>query len=399
MSYDKNNPLIIGLTGSFGSGCTYIAENILSSHYESGSLSGIVKDLYEQIVGRKHECRNDLQEFGDQQRNEKGKDFFANEVIALINKSDKNEWVVDSIRNPAEIQAFRNRSRNFYLIGVYAEKETRWQRIKEKNEYKGDRNRFDKDDEKDTGKDSPAYGQRVSDCYYEADIVLRNEEEVIALGNKEFNNFAAKVMHFVELMKAPLTNKQVTGNDEAIMAMAYAASQRSSCLQRKVGAIITDGKGNVISSGFNEVPPGENPCLDEHTECYRAVQRNNFLKCLQDIIPDFVEKYAPKVNEQFKGRFRVLDLCRALHAEENAILNLARHGRAAIAEECTLYTTTYPCRMCANKIAQLGIKRVVYLEPYPDDEAKAILEANEVKTEFFEGIAFRAYFRVYGDKR
>ena len=56
--------------------------------------------------------------------------------------------------------------------------------------------------------------------------------------------------------------------------------------------------------------------------------------------------------------------------EENAIVNLARNGRSVPLEECVLYTTTYPCRMCANKIANVGIKQVVYLEPYPDQRAK-----------------------------
>jgi deoxycytidylate deaminase len=88
-----------------------------------------------------------------------------------------------------------------------------------------------------------------------------------------------------------------------------------------------------------------------------------------------------------------------LHAEENAIVNLARNGRSVPLERCTLYTTTYPCRLCANKIVNVGIKRLVYLEPYPDQEAKKILEHGAVRDEFFEGITFKAYSRVYGEKR
>ncbi|NCO65633.1 MAG: hypothetical protein COW32_09050 [Candidatus Aquicultor secundus] len=59
---------------------------------------------------------------------------------------------------------------------------------------------------------------------------------------------------------------------------------------------------------------------------------------------------------------KVLDLCRALHAEEHAILRMgARH----MPGELTIYTTTFPCLLCANKIVQAGIKNVVYIEPYP----------------------------------
>ena len=105
------------------------------------------------------------------------------------------------------------------------------------------------------------------------------------------------------------------------------------------------------------------------------------------------------IMELFRRKFRLLDTCRALHAEENTIVNLARNGRSVPLGQCTLYTTTYPCRLCANKIVNLGIKRVVYLEPYPDPEAKVILRAGGVTDEFFEGITFKAYSRVYGERK
>ncbi len=100
-----------------------------------------------------------------------------------------------------------------------------------------------------------------------------------------------------------------------------------------------------------------------------------------------------------KRNLKMLDRCRALHAEENAIVSLAKNGGSSRLEECTLYTTTYPCRLCANKIVNLGLKRVVYLEPYPDQEAKAILRDANVEDEFFEGITFKAYSRIYGEKK
>lgn len=59
----------------------------------------------------------------------------------------------------------------------------------------------------------------------------------------------------------------------------------------------------------------------------------------------------------FKKRFKILDYCRALHAEENAILNVTRTGSSSELKEATLYTSTYPCNLCANKITQVGIKR------------------------------------------
>ena len=63
-------------------------------------------------------------------------------------------------------------------------------------------------------------------------------------------------------------------------------------------------------------------------------------------------------------------------------------------KDATLYTTTYPCNLCANKIAQVGIKNIVYFEPYPMEEAKNILAKHEVNQIPFEGITYNGYFRL-----
>ncbi|MGE5541956.1 MAG: hypothetical protein ACM3WT_02865 [Bacillota bacterium] len=81
-------------------------------------------------------------------------------------------------------------------------------------------------------------------------------------------------------------------------------------------------------------------------------------------------------------------------------MNVARLGGGSIAlNVARLYTTTYPCNLCANKIAQVRISEVIYFEPYPMEEAQAILSKNNVRQKSFEGITFRCYFRVYGGGR
>ena len=182
------------------------------------------------------------------------------------------------------------------------------------------------------------------------------------------------------------------------MAMAYATSQRSSCMKRKVGAVIVDDLGNVISSGYNEVPTEERPCQQEYTRCYRGHVADKFFEWLTKEVPG-VQKKELQVRKRFRESFRILDYCRALHAEENAILTLARNGNSVPLDKCTLYTTTYPCRMCANKILSVGIGRVVYLEPYPQKEAQAILRNIRKTVKFFEGVTYRAFFRLYGEQK
>ena len=175
------------------------------------------------------------------------------------------------------------------------------------------------------------------------------------------------------------------------MSMAYANSMRSSCLQRKVGALIIDTFGNVFSSGYNEVPSLERPCDNIYGECYRKHIRKDLRDKICELLKD--ENVADNISDIVKNNSKMLDYCRALHAEENAIVNMARLSVSVDLSKSTLYTTTYPCNLCANKIAQVGIKRIVYYEPYPQEEAKKTLDKHKVVQEPFEGVTFNAYFK------
>lgn len=400
-----NNPHIIGLAGSFGSGCSYIANYILKDRrgYQFLSLSEhVLKSLFKENTRKNPDQvpRRELQVFGDQIRERKGHGFFAEEIIKRIKegqtKKANGKWVVDSIRNPAEIRALRRFSQNFFLFGVYSEKEVRWVRTKPR--YGNNRREFDEDDQNDTGEDNPLHGQRVGDCFYEADIVFKNNDRYETVGNEDFDKFAGRIGEYVDLVSQPLRRQGPIRQEEALMAMAYAISQRSSCLKRKVGAVIVDPSGNVISSGFNEVPSTEKPCEKKYKCCYRDWVCSKFFENLKGKVPE-TENKEGELRVLFRKQFKILDYCRALHAEENAIVNLARYGSSAPLDECTLYCTTYPCRMCANRIVQLGIGNIVYLEPYPDLEAKVILKRGGVEHIFFEGVTFKAYFRLYGEEK
>jgi deoxycytidylate deaminase len=95
---------------------------------------------------------------------------------------------------------------------------------------------------------------------------------------------------------------------------------------------------------------------------------------------------------------KLLDYCRALHAEERAMLNLARSG-ANYGEKATLYTTTFTCNMCANKVVELGISEVVYSEPYPIKEAMQILSDANIRITPYQGVTHKGYFRLMEDNR
>ena len=222
-----------------------------------------------------------------------------------------------------------------------------------------------------------------------ADIILLNNENIVP-GNKNEELFLAKLQHNVHLIEG----KEIFSPTyvETNMAIAYASSMRSSCLKRKVGAVIVDLAGDVFSSGYNEVPAANNTCKCEYGMCYRDKLKKDYKESLNSIIKK--EKERDLSYALFKKNFKILDYCRALHAEENAILNVARVGASAALPTSILFTTTYPCNLCANKIAQVGIKHIVYFEPYPMDEAKKILADKGVEQEPFEGVTYSGYFRL-----
>jgi deoxycytidylate deaminase len=376
------------MVGSFGSGCTKIANEFIEDKgYKSVSLSKILRDFYyieHSDKKGKDISRRELQNFGNILRQKNGNDFLAVKANELIDSEKEQEkWVIDSIRNEGEVNFFKDKYPNFYLIGIFADCDIRWKRVNEL--YDNDRREFDKDDTKDSG-EKIEYGQRVKNCFNMSDIIISNEEDIPNIECETGKALKRKIERYIGLIEG----KEFAPNEhEGLMAMAYANSLRSKCYKRKVGALIVDDYGHIISSGYNEVPSKMKACADDFGECYRDRIRNNNVGEFRQYIKDNVEE--GEVINSLKEKYKMLDYCRALHAEESAIINIARFGSSNLLKGATLYSTTYPCNLCANKIVQVGIKKVIYVEPYPQEEAKKILK--NIKTEPFEGVLYNGYFK------
>jgi dCMP deaminase len=140
--------------------------------------------------------------------------------------------------------------------------------------------------------------------------------------------------------------------DAYFMTVATVVSTRSTCLRRTVGALIVQDR-RILATGYNGAPSGLQHCLD--------------IGCLRK-------------NRNIKSGERH-ELCRGLHAEQNAVLQAAVYG-VGIAG-ATLYATHQPCVLCAKMIVQAGIKRVVFGGPYPDDLARSVLEEGHIELERF----------------
>ena len=141
--------------------------------------------------------------------------------------------------------------------------------------------------------------------------------------------------------------------DEYFMSIAELAKTRSNCIRRQVGAVLVNNKHQIISTGYNGVPRG-------------------IPHCTKDTCTKLYEKSGEK-NE----------VCPAVHAELNAILQAATAGISS--EGTTLYSTTRPCGNCTMAIINAGIKRVVYIEEYTDPILRSgWLDSSDVVFERFE---------------
>ena len=131
-------------------------------------------------------------------------------------------------------------------------------------------------------------------------------------------------------------------NDEYFMSMAKLVATRSTCIRRQVGAVIVKDK-RVLSTGYNGAPKGSRHCEE--------------LGCIREILD------VPSGTRH--------ELCRGVHAEQNAVVQAAYFGVSV--KDASIYTTTYPCSMCAKIIINAGIIEIVYGEGYPDDLSKELL--------------------------
>lgn len=379
----------MGLTGAFGSGTTFIAENFFSKieNFERCSLSKVLKDRYTKQTGKDYQNRHELQEFGNKLRKEDPAILAKLLDEMIIAQNSKNNIIIESIRNPAEIQYFREKYPEFILVGIFADYSVRWERVKDS--YNGSKDSFDIDEQRDKGSYEPIYGQKISDCFFESDLILSNNEHIACDGqNEAYQNMRNKIRGYLMALEDPSNSNPTL--KETLMAAAYTSGRRSRCLKRKVGAVIADRYDRIISSGFNGVPRGLMECRPSLGSCYRDMKREEIANRIKR---DINTESSSISTDTIKRNVKLLELCRALHGEESAILNLV--GRGVDLTDSTIYVTTYPCNLCANKIVQVGIKKVIYFEPYPVEEAKKIFNDAHVTSEPFEGVTFRAFFKFY----
>lgn len=141
--------------------------------------------------------------------------------------------------------------------------------------------------------------------------------------------------------------------DQYFIDITHLVATRSTCLRRQVGALLVKDR-NILATGYNGTPSGVTHCED--------------VGCLR-------ERLQVPSGERH-------ELCRGLHAEQNAIIQAARHG--VNIDGATLYCTTMPCIICTKMLINAGIRRIVYEEGYADELAREMVAEAQIAVDQFQ---------------
>ncbi|MBG3047915.1 deoxycytidylate deaminase [Proteus mirabilis] len=437
-----SNELIIALCGTVGSGVRKLKESLIEQfenfnykvkHIRISDLIAEQNESPQKIKNLSGYSRYEkLQDLGDELREKNTNNICAQLAIRRINiwrhrtygtelkenespkhtkTLDKVVYIIDQLKNPAEVGLFRTvYKNNFYLIGLLRNVNERERNLRadglDDSEIKLLINR--------DRKNKASYGQQVEDTLQLSDYFIRNIEQLSEI-NKSVNRFIS-LIHGVDHITPT--------KDEIGMFTAYNSSLRSACLSRQVGACIVDDEGNVLSTGCNDVPKfkgglynaesvSDNRCHNVgrcSNDLHKSMLRKQIIDILQDESIDDAENLASKIMNNTKAKY-IIEYSRAIHAEMDAIMSLARNTSVGTVDKI-MYCTTYPCHNCARHIVAAGIKKVVYIEPYEkslsrdlhDDAICHTDDMSESKVLFanFEGVSpnrYSSFFKYHSARK
>ena len=326
--------MILGVSGLNGAGKGEVVRCLEARSFHALSLSDVIRDeLRAQGV---EETRERMIESGRALRAAEGEGALAVRLASALT-ADRN-YVIDSVRHPAEVEVLRGRTHQFKLLWVDAAEAVRLERIRARGR-SGDPDTLEELrhlEGRELGSADPAAQQllAVRDL---ADLTLTNDSSL-----EDLQRTVREVLQENSFFERPSW-------DEYFMSIARVIAARSNCVKRRVGAVIAVDR-RIISTGYNGTPRGVRNCN---------------------------EGGCPRCNSFVEEGTR-LGECLCSHGEENAITQAAYHG--VTVRRGSLYTTFSPCLMCTKMIINAGIDEVAYNATYPlGDVALSLLREAGVK--------------------
>jgi deoxycytidylate deaminase len=442
----ESQELVIALVGPVGSGVSTSAR--LLTELLTTDFSYVVPDPFKQsdiIAAEAHRVGmpkipreplnvyvDNMQTAGNKLRERFGSDYLAEKTIEQIVKfrtakgaiqdgkamPGRRAYIIDSLKNVEELTLLRKVYRETLCVfGVFAPDEMRQQRLVNAGAKATD---VRKVIDRDLG-EAGTFGQMTRKVFSLADFFVCNDQKPEELRRK--------LKRLLEIIFN--VNIHTPTLEEAAMYDADAAGAGSACMSRQVGASIFSKDGELIAVGRNDVPKFGGGLYTENDQSVwdgKSIQDNDH-RCFkwgknichnETIRKDIMEGIVSRITassvlkrgvsaDDIRNALKGTDLddlteySRAIHAEMEAILSVAREGKHSLVG-ATLYSTTYPCHNCARHIVASGIKTVVYIHPYSKSKAiklhhDAITEdPNETKKVVFkqyDGVAPHNYLKSF----
>ncbi|NLH47353.1 MAG: cytidine deaminase [Myxococcales bacterium] len=408
--------LVIGLVSAVGTNSKLI-EDPLSDFlkafgYELStlSLSKYIADILPEGLDQKSEASriDSYMTNGNEIRKRSGRnDFLALYTVAQINKArdtdgdltqpfPKKVHLLRSLKHPDEVSFLRQiYGPGFYLVALYSTQEERISHLtNDKLITEIEARRLIERDQSEFY----SYGQQTRNTFSLADAFIRLNPNQVETSKKEFKRLLDLIFGNPTLTPTP---------DEQMMYLAFASSLRSGSLARQVGAAIVSQEGELVAIGANDAPRAGGglhwPGADDRRDLIKGGGQDSNYKNKREIARDtFIrlgieDKYYNDCFRRLNGGklFDITEYGKDVHAEMEALLSCARIGISP--RGGCLYTTTFPCHNCARHIIASGIKRVVYVEPYPKSKALELHEdeiAVEDKKEKDHRVLFEPFIGI-----
>ncbi|MGX4277657.1 anti-phage dCTP deaminase [Escherichia coli] len=453
--------IIIALCGPIGSPLHETAEQISFSLKKYGyktydiRLSDLIR-INSKYTSINIDESTNLKKFkslitvGDKLREIYGSDILAKLAIAkisaerkknfgefddIVNESSKGEaskiknqkicHIIDSVKNSSELELLKSiYGKMIFSIGVFSPLEARRENLSKIN-------KLSVEDiaeliNTDSGEEFD-HGQSVRDTFPKCDYFLRVDSGLAEPGNADAKGqILSKLERFFKLIFRSSVISPT--EEENAMYAATSAARNSACLSRQVGAAVTSSSGELLSTGWNDVPRNGGglygkqsirlKVIDPDHRCYTLQNRNCSNDAEKRILAEVVidslvqEKIIPVKKREAaiqtiikNSRLKdLIEFSRAVHAEMHAILGASRVAGERILGG-KIFVTTYPCHSCARHIIASGISEVYFIEPYrkslalklhSDAMTESVIETDEkVKLIQFDGVAPTRFLELF----
>ena len=388
--------IVIGLVGAVGTPhkqvVDIITEKLHSFQYSTNEIrvsKDVIQKIYKDIPNEfpsEYDRITEYIEKGNKARRDSGENAIlalgvSSEICSKREEDEKSgvkpkqrtTFIINSLKHPYEVNQLRAiYTDGFYLIGIHSDEQRRYEYLTQDIHIEAEKAKklIERDENEIEG-----HGQHTRDTFHLSDFFVHLDSD-----NDQLKKSLWRILDLI------FCRPYITPNfDEYAMFMAFASALRSADLSRQIGAVIARNN-EILATGANDCPKADGglywPEYNQSTHEYidakngrdytrgydsnKKEQKNMIEGILHDIEDlndrDKVEKALWK--SQIKD---ITEYGRPVHAEMEALLFCARN--TVFTRGATLYTTTFPCHNCAKHIIAAGIKKVVYVEPYPKSKA------------------------------